>query len=80
MAVLSDHHQLMKVALTALSPRRRLVYQLSRDQGLNLQEIAARLRLSPNTVKNHLVIALKFIRKYLSVMNPVLLLSTFSRF
>ncbi len=80
MAVLSDHHQLMKVALTALSPQRRLVYQLSRDQGLNLREIAAMLRLSPNTVKNHLVIALKFLRKHLSVLNPVLLLLTFTRF
>ncbi|MFI5193159.1 MAG: RNA polymerase sigma-70 factor [Chitinophagales bacterium] len=79
-ALLSDHRLLIQDALTALSPQRRLVYQLSRDQGLNLQEIADRLQVSPNTVKNHLVIALKSIRKRFSALSSViLLLITFIR-
>jgi RNA polymerase sigma-70 factor (ECF subfamily) len=73
-ALVADHHRLLQDALTSLSPQRRLVYQLSRDQGLNHFEIARQLHVSSNTVKNHLVFALKFIRKYLSVLNSVALL------
>ena len=54
-------------AVTLLSPQRRRVYQLSRQEGLNHAEIAVRLQLSRNTVKNHLVEALKFIKGYLTV-------------
>ncbi|HEY4154136.1 MAG TPA: RNA polymerase sigma-70 factor [Puia sp.] len=68
----ADQHKMLQEAITRLSPQRRLVYQLSRNQGLNHKEIASQLRLSPNTVKNHLVNALKFIREYLNVLNSVI--------
>jgi RNA polymerase sigma-70 factor (family 1) len=61
---LSECDKLLQEALTLLSPQRRLVYQLSRNQGLNHQEIAAHLQLSRNTVKNHLVKALQCIRRH----------------
>jgi RNA polymerase sigma-70 factor (ECF subfamily) len=70
--VIADQRKLLQEAVTLLSPQRRLVYRLSRDQGLNHQEIASQLQLSPNTVKNQLVIALKFIRKYLNVLNSII--------
>jgi|SRR6185437_2209314 len=79
-SLLSDQHNLLQEAVTSLSPQRRLVYQLSRDQGLNHLEIASRLHVSPNTVKNHLVTALKVIRKHLNTMNAaVLFLASFLR-
>lgn len=55
------------IALTIdrLPPQKKTIYRLSREQGLNCQEIAERLNLSPNTVKNHLVQALKLLRGYL---------------
>lgn len=60
----SDYQILMQEALNNLSPQRRLVYELSRNKGLNHEEIADQLNLSKNTVKNHIVSALKQIRSH----------------
>ncbi|MBN9380197.1 MAG: RNA polymerase sigma-70 factor [Chitinophagaceae bacterium] len=60
-----EYERLISDALMLLSPQRRLVYQLSRDKGLNYEQIADHLRLSRNTVRNHMVEALRFIRHYL---------------
>lgn len=64
-SLVADYQRLLRDALDMLSPQRRLVYQLSRDRGLNHEEIARHLHLSRNTVKNHMVEALRFIRHYL---------------
>ena len=64
--ITADYQLLMQEALNRLSPQRRLVYELSRNKGLNYEEIAVQLNLSKNTVKNHIVSALKHIRCYLS--------------
>lgn len=45
--------------------QRKHVYVLSRDHGYSHKEIAARLSISPATVKNHLNIALQYIRREL---------------
>lgn len=63
--IATDYGILMEEALIKLSSQRRLVYELSRNSGLNHEEIATRLNLSKNTVKNHIVSALKHIRSYL---------------
>ncbi|HEV3224841.1 MAG TPA: RNA polymerase sigma-70 factor [Puia sp.] len=55
---------LLNKAIASLSPKRKKVYQLSRRQGLRMEEIAAEMQLSYNTVRNHLVEALRQIRKY----------------
>lgn len=60
--ILHEYDQLLQDALNRLSPQRRLVYQLSRHQGMTIDEIACHLHLSPNTAKNHLVEALRLIR------------------
>ena len=74
MTLISDQNKLLQEALILLPPQQRLVYRLSRDQGLNHKEIASRLQVSPNTVKNHLVFALKLSRKYFAVLNAVTIL------
>ena len=51
-----------------LPPRQKEIYILSRKGGLSLDEIAEKLEISPNTVKNHLVQALKVIRNGLKPM------------
>ncbi len=73
---LSESDRLLQEAVTLLSPQRQLVYRLSRNQGLDHQQIARHLQLSRNTVKNHLVQALRFIRTYLD-NNGVFLLTLF---
>jgi RNA polymerase sigma-70 factor (family 1) len=76
----SDCEKLVQEAITLLSPQRRLVYQLSRGQGLNHNEIASHLQLSRNTVKNHLVQALQFIRDHLVRHTSISLLISFFLF
>mgnify|MGYP006295800143 CR=1 FL=1 len=51
--------------LKQLSPRQKEIYLLSREQGLTHEEIAQKLQISPNTVKNHLVSVLAFLRSKL---------------
>ncbi|MEO8413961.1 MAG: RNA polymerase sigma-70 factor [Ginsengibacter sp.] len=48
-----------------LPPQQNLVFKLSREQGLKHHEIAQLLKISPYTVKNHLVVALQTIRENL---------------
>ncbi|MFV0593928.1 MAG: RNA polymerase sigma factor [Draconibacterium sp.] len=48
--------------LQQLSPRQRQVYILSREEGYTHKEIAQQLDISENTVKNHLVSAIKFLK------------------
>jgi len=62
----NEVNRLVMQAVSQLPLRRRRIYQMSRDEGMKIPEIATALRLSPNTVKNTLVNALGFIRKYLA--------------
>lgn len=56
-----------------LPARRKEVFMLSRQENLTYEEIAARLGLSKNTVKEHISEALAFLRDYLNRgMNVVL--------
>jgi RNA polymerase sigma-70 factor (ECF subfamily) len=55
---------LLHEAISQLSPKQQLIYELSREKGLKLNEIAVKLNLSSNTVKSHLMRALRTIRKY----------------
>jgi RNA polymerase sigma-70 factor (family 1) len=57
--------RLIAEAVERLPQQQKTVYKLSREQGLSYREIADELRLSPNTVRNHLVEALKSVRFYL---------------
>jgi RNA polymerase sigma-70 factor (family 1) len=67
--------RLISDAVNQLSPQRRLVYKLNKEEGLNYDEIAAQLNLSKHTVKNHLLSALQIIGTYLSKngVNPTLI-------
>ncbi|HTD42305.1 MAG TPA: RNA polymerase sigma-70 factor [Mucilaginibacter sp.] len=71
-----DYELLLTNAVNSLSPQRRQVYHLSRVEGLSHDEIAERLNLSKQTVKNHLVEALKSIRIHLSMAGGAALVLT----
>lgn len=58
----NESRQLIDRAVHRLPSQRRIIYELSRREGLNHEEIASQLNISRNTVKNQLVQALKYIR------------------
>ena len=60
-----ESSELVQQAIRQLPPRRKQIFKLSREKGLTHQEIASQLDISPNTVKNQIVSALKEIRTYL---------------
>nr|WP_319997162.1 RNA polymerase sigma-70 factor [uncultured Draconibacterium sp.] len=49
--------------LKELSPRQKEIFHLSREEGLSHKEIAEKLGISANTVKNHLVATISFLKK-----------------
>jgi RNA polymerase sigma-70 factor (ECF subfamily) len=69
-------------ALDHLSPQQKLIFTLSRNEGMKHEEIASQLNISRNTVKTHLVHALKTLRDILHFHsdNAVLLLLSLSFF
>jgi RNA polymerase sigma-70 factor (ECF subfamily) len=61
-----ESNAILQAAIARLSPKRRLVYELSRENALSHDQIAAYLNLSKSTVNNHLVESLRFIKNYLN--------------
>lgn len=58
----NEYKQLLSKAVNQLPPQQKLVYSMSRDEGLKYDEIADQLNLSKNTVKAHLKKALSALR------------------
>ncbi len=54
--------QKLNEVLAKLPYQQKQVYTLSREQGLKYEEIARQLNISPSTVKNHMIAALKTLR------------------
>lgn len=57
--------QKLQAAIESLTPQQKMIYSLSREANMKYEEIAEQLQISPNTVKNHMVMALKAIREHL---------------
>ncbi|WP_134090745.1 RNA polymerase sigma-70 factor [Olivibacter sp. XZL3] len=53
--------------INTMPPMRRTVFRMSRFEYLSYSEIAHRLSISPRTVENHIISALKVLRRYLSL-------------
>mgnify|MGYP003575116458 CR=1 FL=1 len=60
-----ETRQVLRNAIQQLSPQRRLIFMLSKEQGLSHEQIASYLNVSQGTVRNTLMRALKSIRLYL---------------
>lgn len=61
----NETNKLINEAIQQLPPQQRTVYELSKQEGLSYDEIAGRMQLSRNTVRNHLAEAMKTIRAFL---------------
>lgn len=58
--------RVFQTALDQLPSQQRMVYQLVADQELSYNEVAQKLRISRFTVKKHLELARRAIRKYMA--------------
>ncbi|RAJ04041.1 RNA polymerase sigma-70 factor (ECF subfamily) [Chitinophaga skermanii] len=61
----ADLHRAKDQAISQLPPQRKLIFQLSRMEGLSQQQIALKLGISTNTVKDQIVKANRFLRTQL---------------
>jgi len=61
----NETSKLIHQAIQQLSPQQRTVYQLNKQEGLSYEEIAEHMKISRNTVRNHLAEAMKAIRLFL---------------
>lgn len=59
-------------AIEKLPPVRKAIFKMSRLQGLSYDEIAAKMSISKNTVKEHIVLSLNFLRTHLDVRDGML--------
>lgn len=61
---LNDLERFTEEALAQLSPQQQLVFRMSRYDNLSYIEIAEKLKISKNTVKNHIVASLRILRQH----------------
>lgn len=72
------YRALMDAVIEKLPPQQKKVYKLSREKRLKHEEIAKILNISPETVKKHIKLALRFIKNELSSQNDVVIISILS--
>jgi len=72
-----DLEQFTEKIISKLPKQQQLIFKLSRVEGLTHKEIAAQLQISPNTVKNHMVDALKTLRAQLHYADLICFLAVF---
>ncbi|NML20717.1 RNA polymerase sigma-70 factor [Pseudoflavitalea sp. G-6-1-2] len=58
-------------AIALLPPQKKIIFTLSRDHHLSYEQIAAKLQLSPNTVRNHMTEAIRSVRNHVEKHSTV---------
>jgi RNA polymerase sigma-70 factor, ECF subfamily len=61
----TEYNDHLQKALDSLSPQKKLIFELSRNEQKTYQEIADNLGLSKNTVRNHIAETTKYLKDYL---------------
>lgn len=59
-------HEVLMKGISQLAPRRRQVFEMSRLQGKTHAQIASELQISKDTVSEYIVLALQFLREWLT--------------
>jgi len=73
--LMKETRELINSAIQDLPSQRKLIFKLSREEGLSHKEIAQQLHISPLTVKKQLVLAIRNIRSSLARITPILIFS-----
>jgi len=60
-----QYEALLQAAINRLPPQRRKVFKLCREEGKSYEQVAEELGISRNTVKEHMVLAMKLIREHI---------------
>ena len=63
--IFDDFQNLLQEAVDRLPPKRKYIFQLSREEKMTYAEISEHLNISVNVVENQMSKALKHIRQYL---------------
>jgi len=61
-----DLREALEAIISKLPPKQQTIFRLSRIEGLSHKEIAEQLHISKNTVKNHVIAALKSVKTELN--------------
>lgn len=71
---------ILEAGMQQLPPQQQKAFRLSRENGLSHEEISRQMGVSRATVKDYIVRAIAFLRKYLQEHAGLLILLSFSRF
>jgi RNA polymerase sigma-70 factor (ECF subfamily) len=61
----AQYQSILRSAIEQLPPQRQKIFKLCREEGKTYKEVSFELNISPNTVKEHMVLATRSIRDYL---------------
>lgn len=61
------------LAVNQLPPQRKRIFKMSREEGLSYKEIGEYLNISPNTVKEHMSLAMKTMQDYIAKDHGIVL-------
>ncbi len=61
-----EYEKILSRAIEHLPPQRKKVFQLCRETGKSYDSVAEELGISKNTVKEHMILAMKAIKLYLN--------------
>lgn len=59
-----QYESILQTAINNLSPQRQKVFRLCREEGKTYEQVANELGISRNTVKEHMVLAMKLIKEH----------------
>ncbi|MCS3798873.1 RNA polymerase sigma factor [Niastella sp. OAS944] len=59
-----QYESILQTAINNLSPQRQKVFRLCREEGKTYDQVANELGISRNTVKEHMVLAMKLIKEH----------------
>jgi RNA polymerase sigma-70 factor (ECF subfamily) len=68
-----ENRTILDSVIRRLPPQQRLIYKLAKQEGASREEIAKRLNISPNTVRNHLASAVDYLRAYFKKSESVII-------